>query len=396
LAQVLYDSLIYHGYQPGSGTPITLIGFSGGGQMSMGSVRYLQRVTGAPTEVVSIAGVISGNTGAMQIDRLYHLVGKLDPVEKLGSKIFPARWSVALLSNWNKAKRRGRIIFISLGEIGHNGANGPMSDTAHVPDGGTNLQQTIDIITGILLQDWTGTGLNKADFVRPSNYELYQAAEFNRVQYYPVNQVPNLSYYRPLGAWMGRLFLPNLDDRQSNPHVLMEVYHAVQGYEYLVGRIVVLQWATDPAVQDYGQLVTMDLHFAEQVQVSQRQGFVHPERINYWSKVDPLESITGAHPVDDVTVLLPGPVHVMDDLTDQPRLLISADPMHVTGHYYGLVQILEPVGYDRFRVRHYNRESGRFDVSEETVYIPSVLPNRDDHYQSSNRHIEQSPLNQEG
>jgi predicted Abi (CAAX) family protease len=396
LAQVLYDSLIYHGYSPGSGTPITLIGFSGGGQMSMGSVRYLQQVTGAPTEVISIAGVISGNTGAMQIDRLYHLAGNLDPVEKLGSKIFPARWPIALLSNWNKAKRRGRILFISLGEIGHNGANGPMSDTAHVSDGRTNLQQTIDIITGILLQDWTRTGLNKADFVRPSNYELYQAAEFNRVDYYPVNQVPNLSQYQPMGTWLGRLILPSLDDRQGNPHGLMEVYHAAQGYEHLVGRIVVLQWADDPEVQSYVQLVTMDLHFAEQVQVSQRQGFVHPERINHWSKVDPLESIAGAHPIDDVTVLLPGVVEVVDDCTAHPRLLIQADPMHITGRYYGLVKILEPMGPDRFQVRHYNRVSGGFNGAEETVYIPSVLPNRDDHYQSSHRHIEQSPLNGEG
>ena len=396
LAQVLYDSLVYHGYQPGSNTPITLIGFSGGGQMSMGCVRYLQQATGAPTEVISIAGVISGNTGAMQIDRLYHLAGNLDPVEKLGAKIFPARWPIATLSNWNKAKRRGRIVFISLGEIGHNGATGPMSETANLPDGRTNLQQTIDIITGLLLQDWTRTGLKREDFFRPSNYELYQAAPFNRVDYYPVGAIPDANVYQPMGAWLGRLILPDAQERQGNPHVWMEVYHTAPGYEFLVGRTVRLQWANNETVQSYVQLVTMDVHFAEQVQVSQRQGVVHPERINHWPKVDPLESIVGSHPVDDVTVLLPEPVEVVDPQSDHPRLAISADPMHITGRYYGLVQILEPVRDDRFRVRHFNLASGRFDGLEETVYIPSVLPNRDAHYQSSNRHIEQSPLNQAG
>jgi len=30
----MYQALIRHGYQPDSGVPITLIGFSGGGQMA--------------------------------------------------------------------------------------------------------------------------------------------------------------------------------------------------------------------------------------------------------------------------------------------------------------------------------------------------------------------------
>jgi predicted Abi (CAAX) family protease len=396
LAQVLYDSLFYHGYQPGSGVPITLIGYSGGGQMSMGAVRYLQPATGAPIDVISLAGVISGNTGTRNIVRLYHLAGSRDFVEKLGSIIFPARWPVALLSNWNWAKRRGRIVFIPLGKIGHNGPNSPLGAETRLPDGRTCLQQTVDIMTGILLQDWARTRLNPAEFIQPSNYDLYQAAPFNRVAYFPIGLEPNQDYYQPLGAWMGRLILPDVQHRQNQPYVLMEVHHTAPGFEALIGRTLPLLWSEAAEVQAYVQLVTMDVDFVEQVQVSQRQGFVHPDRINHWPQVDPLESIAGAHAVDDVIVRLPEPVQVVEPGEAQPRLLIESEPVQITGRYYGLVRIVEPVGDDRFRVRHYSQASNRFDGPEETVYIPSVLPNRDDHYQSSNRQIERSPLNQQG
>jgi hypothetical protein len=396
LAQVLYDSLIFHGYQPGSGTPISLIGFSGGGQMSMGCVRYLQQATDAPIEVISIAGVISGNTGAMAVDKLYHLAGDRDPVEKLGFKLFPARWPIAPLSNWNKAKRRGRIVFISLGEIGHSGNNGPMSINLQLPDGRTPLQQTVDITTGILLKDWVRSGLNKADFVRPSNYELYQAAPFNRVDYYPLGKVPDLARYQPLGDWMGRLILPPVTERQAIRQIGLEVSYTPEAYAHLRGQTVALQWSHDAETQAYVQLVTMDVHFAEQVAVSRRQGTVHPDRINHWAKVDPLESIAGSHPIDDITVVLPEPVEVVADPGQPPQVRIKSDPVHVTGRFYGLVQIVAAVGNDRFRVRHYDKTTHRFDGPEETVYIPAVLPNRDDRYQSTTREITQSPLNETG
>lgn len=396
LAQVLYDSLRYHGYQPGSGTPITLIGFSGGGQMSMGAVPYLQKVTEAPIEVISLSGVISGNTGAMQTDLLYHLSGQKDLVEKLGSILFPARWPIALLSNWNKAKRRGRIVFVSLGEVGHAGQEGPLGEKLRLPDGRTHLQQTIDIITGILCQDWARTGLDVSVFVRPSNYELYQAAAFNRVAHYPVEQTLNTRYYQPLGDWLGRLILPKERDRHRHPHVLIEVYHTPPDYGHLVGHILPLSWSDHPEVQAYVKLVTMDVEFAEQVQLSRRRGTVHPDRINHWPHVDPLESIAGAHPRDDVIVQLPNPVKVVDTDQDMLTLQITADPIHITGRYYALVQILGPVGNDRFRIRHYDKATDSFEGKEEIVHIPSVLPNRNGIYQSSNRGLERSPLNQQG
>ena len=395
LAQVLYDSLLYYGYQPGSGTPITLIGFSGGGQMSMGSARYLVQATKAPIEVISISGVISGNTGAMQTERVYHLVGDRDLVAKSASWYFPARWPIALLSSWNMAKRRGRILTVSLGDVGHSGKTGPMAAEAWLPDGRSHLQQTVDVVAGIFLQDWARTGLDRHQFFRPSNYELYLAAPFNRPEYYPVGPRPNPDLYQPLEAWLGRLILPDSAGVLPRSPVQIEIHHAPLAYEHLVGRTMALQWSADPTVQAYVKLVTMDVAFAEQVQVSRRQGVVHPDRINHWPQVDPLESIAGAHPIDDVMVQLPEPVQVLGD-QDAPTLVIQADPIHISGRYYGLVQILEPVGDDRFRVRHYSKVTGQFDGPEEVVYAPAVQPNRDDIYQSTTRQIERSPLNSGG
>ena len=160
LAKVLWQSLLNNGYEMGSATPITLIGFSGGGQMSMGAASFLKKLTDAPIEVISLAGVISGNTGAMEIEHLYHLVGEQDRVEKVGPIMFPGRWLVFFLSNWNRAKRRGKFSFIPLGPVGHNGVDGPFSQEECLPDGQTNLRQTLDMVTGILLKDWTLTEFN--------------------------------------------------------------------------------------------------------------------------------------------------------------------------------------------------------------------------------------------
>jgi predicted Abi (CAAX) family protease len=396
LAQVLYDSLRYHGYEPGSGVPITLLGFSGGGQMSMGAVPYLQAATGAPIEVISLSGVMSGNTGAMQANRLYYLSGDRDLVEKLGALLFPARWPIALLSSWNKAKRRGRMVFVPLGPVGHAGQRGPLGEQLDLADGRSHLQQTIDVITGILCQDWDRTGLERSIFVKPSNYELYQAAPFNRVSYYPVVQSMESNGYQPLSDWLGRLILPDEGDRHTDSHVLIELYHAPPKYDALVGRVLPLQWSHHADVQAYVKLVTMDVNFAEQVQLSRRRGVVHPDRLNHWPHVDPLESIAGAHPWDDVIVGLPTPIAVVGAAGGNPTLMIHADPIHLTGRYYALVQIVAPTGDDRFRVRHYDRATQQFAGPEEIVYVPTVVPNRNGVLQSSNQGLERSPHNQQG
>ncbi len=397
LAQVLFDSLVHHGYVPGSRVPISLIGHSGGGQMSMGAAPYLKKATQAPVEVISVAGVISGNVGAMDTEHLFHLVGTKDLVEKLGPIIFPDRWAIALLSTWNRAKRRGKISLISLGAIGHNGNTGPFSAKAYLTDGHSYLKQTVNLVTGILLKDWTLTGLNISDFIQPSNYERYMAASFNQPQSYPIQQNLPGDRYQPIGEWMGRLILPNLAERGNPRFVWFEVYHAPSAHASLVGQPVKLSWNVTKEVEPYVQMVTQDVVFVEQTRASKRQGNIHPDRLDHWQKVDPLESLAGAHPTDDVMVMLPESVEVrMMAGADRPALSIQRDPIQIAGRYYALVQIVQPLRNDQFQVRHFNRASRQFDGPEETVVIPMVIADRNGVFPSTNRDIERSPSNTMG
>lgn len=395
LAQVLFNNLIHFGYQVGSKTPITLIGYSGGGQMSMGAVPFLKKATGAQIEIISLAGVISGNTGAMVVERLYHLVGKEDSVEKVGPIMFPGRWPIWLLSNWNRAKRRGKITFIDLGPVGHNGPRGPMAESL-LPDGPTRLQQTVNIMTGILIEDVGVTGLDPNDLRTFNNYEIYKQGEFNSPAYYPLDLEVDSELYQPIGTWMGRLILPAKEERDRIQGVLLEIYRADDENRHRIGQVVNLRWSEDSKVQDYLRLVTIDLNFVDQVELNEREGKIHPDRIDGWENVDPLESLAGSRPEDDIVVMLKEPVEVEDTGEEAPSLYISCEPVQITGRYYGLVTIVESAGKDLFRVRHYNRESQKFDGVEEVIYIPTVVPDRDDVYQSSNRDLEKSPANAGG
>jgi len=104
-AQVILNSLRQQGYQPG--LPITLLGYSGGAQVALGAVTYLKYALDVPIEVISLAGVVSGNNGVLESDRLYHLRGDRDILAKIGAIMFPTRWPLAIWSNWNFARAEG-------------------------------------------------------------------------------------------------------------------------------------------------------------------------------------------------------------------------------------------------------------------------------------------------
>lgn len=147
-AQVILNSLRQRGYRPG--TPITLIGYSGGAQVALGAVTYLKYALDVPIEVISIAGVISGNNGVSIIDRLYHLKGDRDLLSQIGAIMFPKRWPLLPWTSWNIAKREGRINFVPLGPVTHNGATGPIDPVSQLPDGKSHLTQTLEIVMRIL------------------------------------------------------------------------------------------------------------------------------------------------------------------------------------------------------------------------------------------------------
>jgi hypothetical protein len=142
LAEGVGKRLLAHGYPSGSGTPIYLLGYSGGGQIAVGAAPYLKRWLGAPIEVVSIGGVISPDPGLEAVDHLYHLQGQKDPVPGLGSLAFPGRWPLLRYSAWNKTVAAGKLTVIRTGPMGH------MAEPGYFGSG--HVEKTASVVAAIL------------------------------------------------------------------------------------------------------------------------------------------------------------------------------------------------------------------------------------------------------
>ncbi|MBF2003825.1 MAG: CAAX protease [Synechococcales cyanobacterium M58_A2018_015] len=406
IAQVLYNGLLNRGYRPQSGVPITLIGYSGGAQMSAAAAPYLKQVLGSPIDVISLGGVMSANNNFLILEHLYHLVGSKDGVAALGPFLFPGRRKWFRLSYWNRALRKGKISEVDLGPVGHQVPGGIMDPNAFLPNGESHLQHTINLILSIVQGRFLVASPPRSR--RNSNYERYTQADFNRPTYYPLTQTVDLRWYRPIGSWMGRLILPLPEERDSVQGVWLEVHHAEAGYEALVGQRVMLRWVEQPQVQDMVRAVTHDVHFSVDATYStQYGGTIHPDRLNHWQQVDPLESLAGSHPEDDLLVMLDGPVNVAilgntasgngTSSRSQTALYIDRQPVQITGRYYALVQFIAPIaGTDRFQVQHFNAGSRQFDGWTEVVRLPPVIANQNGVFPSTANDLEHSPLNETG
>lgn len=405
IARTIYQALMEKGYQPDSSMPITLVGFSGGGQMAVAATPYLQRALNAPIDVISLGGVMSGNVNFLRLEHLYHLSGSKDFVERIGPVMFPKRWTLFFLSYWNRAKRMGKVSFISLGPIGHQVPGGIMDPEQRLPDGRTHLQQTIDWIVAII--QGTAKQEDRTTRKKLSDYERFRSLAFNRSESYPIHQSLSSELYKAIAPWMGRLILPPRDRRIAQG-VLLEVHHTPEEHKHLVGQVVMLRFGYEPETQSYVRAVTKDVHFSPQTEYSVRQGNVHPTRIDGWRLVNPLESLAGSHPVDDMMVMLQEPVIVRSkdkdsdtasnkSYNDGIALYISHEPVQITGRYYALVKFRSPIpDSELFEVVHFNLASGKFDGIEETVRMPPVVPNRNNTCPSTTKNIEQSYLNETG
>ncbi|MBW4655845.1 MAG: CAAX protease [Kaiparowitsia implicata GSE-PSE-MK54-09C] len=392
IAQVVFNGLVKNGYRVGSGTPVTLVGYSGGGQMCCASAPYLKRAIGAPIDTISLGGVISANINILRLEHFYHLTGDKDGVEKLGPVIFPGRWKLFPLSYWNRAKRRGKVTFVSLGPVGHQVPGGILDPNLVLPDGRSALQQTLDTLNAILRGEMLETGLTRDR--TSSNYDIIAANPLVQHQSYPLNRTPNPTLYVPIADWMGRLILPEKAERFGG--VFYEVHHAPMEHRELVGQVVRLSWSNHPLTQTLVQAVTHDVHFSADAEYAYRnQGVINPVRLNHWLRVDPLESLAGSLPTDALIVVVEKPQVVMAQ--DGVTLLISAQPMEVTGRYRALVQFIEPLAGNGWRVRHFNRKSRRFDGPEEVLSLPPVdILTAYGSAPSTTQDLEKSPYNESG
>jgi hypothetical protein len=139
--------------------PLYLVGYSGGGQIAAGVVPYLKKMLGAPITVISLGGVVGAEPGITDAEHFYHLYGRRDGVQRIGWLLSPSRWSIHnkidLLprSPWHQAKREGKITFIYMGNMRHNGRQGYLDDEFALEDGGkTNIEVTVDAVARLVSQ----------------------------------------------------------------------------------------------------------------------------------------------------------------------------------------------------------------------------------------------------
>jgi hypothetical protein len=150
VAALILQSLLRQGYRLGSGTPITLLGYSGGGQISLATAGYLKSTLRAPVQVISLGGVIDAHPAIQRVDAMHHLYGTRDGWQRFGQCIFPARWRAVAWSRWNRAVASGKITLMCLGPMVHTGHHSYMDDTVVLPSGRSYLAHTAEIIARLV------------------------------------------------------------------------------------------------------------------------------------------------------------------------------------------------------------------------------------------------------
>ncbi|WNZ27102.1 hypothetical protein HJG54_29775 [Leptolyngbya sp. NK1-12] len=118
---------------------VILIGTSGGAQVALGAVPFLEDWLNARLIVISAGGAFDGEAGFAEAEAVYHLQGKRDWVEDIPRILFPSRWSWTVGSPINRARREGRYRTQISGPHTHDGPEGyfgtatePSSQMAYV------------------------------------------------------------------------------------------------------------------------------------------------------------------------------------------------------------------------------------------------------------------------
>jgi predicted Abi (CAAX) family protease len=235
----------------------------------------------------------------------------------------------------------------------------------------------------------------------PSSEVLSGRAPFNQPGHYPLGIRPDPRFFRPHAAWMGRLILPAAAAAAALPEdwVWIELEQAPPPWQHLVGRTVRLGWQSDPELQRLVAAVRTDVRLGAAARRLAAAGNVVPTRLDGRAQVGPLQSLAGARPEDDLTVRLegvlvetsPGPQGETPggDSGTVPMLRLDRPPVQTSGRWSALVRIVAAEGgngppadpikdrqTDRYRVRHYNPASGRFDGPEQSLRIPVQPPDR--------------------
>lgn len=152
IANEIYRVLREKGYRPEHKRPVILLGWSGGGQISIGAAAYLAALP-SPLYVISLGGMLSDDPGLEKLTHLWHLYGVADPLQALGGVFYAGRWPILPNSPWNQAMANGRIDIICLSAYTHNGKGNYFDMETKLPNdarGRTHGEKTLDTIVHIL------------------------------------------------------------------------------------------------------------------------------------------------------------------------------------------------------------------------------------------------------
>jgi hypothetical protein len=122
------EQLAEAGFHPSIGATITLLGYSGGGEMAMGMADDLRRICRCPVGIITFCGVFSGNQDLSRVEAVTTINGGRDPMELVGHLLFPGRSPLLPFSRWNQALQRGLVRHAPIPGMTHNGNAGPFSE----------------------------------------------------------------------------------------------------------------------------------------------------------------------------------------------------------------------------------------------------------------------------
>lgn len=142
--------LHHAGYRPRSSVPVVLLSYSGGAQLATGVVRELSTILDPPLTLITLGGFHNGANDLTGIRALHQLTSDQDRIARIGRWMFPQRWPLLRRSAWNRARRANTIVVHDLDPLHHVGPLSYISPDAHLPDGRSYLDRTVDEIITII------------------------------------------------------------------------------------------------------------------------------------------------------------------------------------------------------------------------------------------------------
>ncbi|MGW2051746.1 hypothetical protein ACWCPF_42435 [Streptomyces sp. NPDC001858] len=144
------EQLRLAGYRADSGIPLVLLSYSGGAQVATGAVHELHSQLRAPLLLITLGGFHNGANDLTDVAQLHQLTSAYDRIERVGTWIFPQRWRLLPRSQWNRARRAGKITVHRLDPATHLGPRSYISAEGRLPDGQSYLEHTTDLVIALI------------------------------------------------------------------------------------------------------------------------------------------------------------------------------------------------------------------------------------------------------